>query len=163
MIKEIETRRSIRKYTDKEVTKEDLLDLLKAAMHSPTARNLQEWRFFVSNSRDVLDKIATIPAYLMLQKAKAVIIVCGDRTINSEEYCFVDCAAATQTILLEATHKGIGTCWCAIEPRKERSDALRKLLKLKDNIFPVALISIGYPGEEKGIEDRFDDTKITWL
>lgn len=163
MIKEIETRRSIRKYTDKEITKEDLLDLLKAGMHSPTARNLQEWRFIVSNNKEVLDKIATIPAYQMLLGARAVIIVCGDRTINSEEYCFVDCAAATQTILLEATHKGIGTCWCAIEPRKERSDALRDLLKLEDNIFPVALVSLGYPAEEKGIEDRFDDNKITWL
>lgn len=163
MIKEIETRRSIRKYADKEITKEDLLDLLKAGMHSPTARNLQEWRFIVSNNREVLDKIATIPAYQMLLGARAVIIVCGDRTINSEEYCFVDCAAATQTILLEATHKGIGTCWCAIEPRKERSDVLRDLLKLEDNIFPVALVSLGYPAEEKGIEDRFDVNKITWL
>lgn len=163
MIEEIKTRRSIRKYIDKDVAKEELIDLLKAGMHSPTARNLQEWRFFVSNSREVLDKIASIPAYQMLLGAKAVIIVCADKTINSEEYCFVDCGAATQTILLEAKHLGIGTCWCAIEPRKERSNPLREILKLEDNIFPVALISIGYPGEEKGIEDRFDENKITWL
>lgn len=163
MIKEIETRRSIRKYVDKEVTKEELLDLLHAAMHSPTARNLQEWRFYVSNNREALDKVASIPAYQMLLGAKAMIVVCGDKTINSEEYCFVDCAAATQTILLEAASIGLGTCWCAIEPRKERSEPLKDLLHLDDNIFPVALISIGYPGEEKGVEDRFDENKITWL
>ena len=163
MIKEIETRRSIRKYTNKEVTKEVLEDLLKAAMHAPSARNVQEWRFYVSNNRKVLDDIANIPAYQMLKGAGAVIIVAGDTNENSESFCYVDCAAATQNILLEAKSLGVGTCWCAIEPRKERSDALREYLKLENNIFPVALISIGYPDEEKGIEDRYDENKIHWL
>lgn len=163
MIKEIETRRSIRKYSNKEVNKEELVDLLKAAMHAPTARNLQEWRFVVSNNREVLDAISDIPGYAMLKEAGAVIVVCGDLNISKYEYIHVDCAAAVQNILLEAKHLGIGTCWCAASPREERVNPLKEYLKLPENILPVALISIGYPGEDKDIEDRYDEKKITWL
>lgn len=163
MIKEIEARRSIRKYSEKLVTKEEVEDLLKAAMHAPTARNLQEWRFIASVNRKTLDDLAEIPAYQMLKGASAVIIVMGDTDVNSEEFCYVDCAAATQNILLEATSKGIGTCWCAIAPREERMKPIADYFKLKENLLPIALISIGYPGEEKGIDDRYDEKKVTWL
>lgn len=162
MIEEIKTRRSIRKYQNKEVSKEVLYDLLKAAMYAPTARNKQEWRYIVSNKRETLDEIAKIPFYEMLKGAGAVIITLGDLTVNEEAFCYVDCAAATQNILLEAKSLGLGTCWCAIEPRKERSSALRECLNIDENLFPVSLISIGYPDEEKGIEDRFDEKKIIW-
>ena len=163
MIREIETRRSIRKYSEKEVSKDTLKDLLKAAMHAPTARNLQEWRFVASNNREVLDKISTINGYQMLKDAKAVIVVCGDTNISNYEYVHVDCALATQNILLEATHLGLGACLCAGNPRKDRIAPLIEYLKLKENILPVAIISIGYPAEEKTIEYRYDENKITWL
>lgn len=163
MIKEIETRRSIRQYADKEVTKNDLETLLRAAMHAPTARNLQEWRFTVSNNKQVLKDLSLIPAYKMLENAGAVIIVSGDLNINSAEFIYVDCAAAVENILLEAKAMGIGTCWCACAPRADRMDAIKKYLKLDDNILPVAVISIGYPLNEIGIEDRYDEKKITWL
>lgn len=164
MIKEIETRRSIRKYENKEVTKEDLKDLLVAAMHSPTARNLQEWRFIASNNREVLDGLSKIPCYKMLEGAGAVIVVMGDLYVNErKEYLYVDCGAATQNILLEAKSRGLGTCWCAIGPKEERLEAIIDFFKLDKNLIPIALVSIGYPGEEKGIEDRYDENKITWL
>lgn len=162
MIEEIKTRRSIRKYQNKEVSKDLLTELLKAAMHAPTARNKQEWRFIVSNNRETLDAIAKIPAYKMLEGAGAVIITLGDLTVNEEAFCYVDCAAATENILLEAKSLGLGTCWCAIEPREDRSNALKECLNIADNLFPVSLISIGYPNEEKGIEDRFDENKVIW-
>lgn len=163
MIKEIETRRSIRKYIDKEITKEDLKDLLVAAMHAPTARNLQSWRFIASNNRKVLDDLAKIPAYQMLSTAGAVIVVMGDLDVDNEVFNYVNASAAVQNILLEAQNKGIGTCWCAIGPREDRMNAIKDYFKLKDNLLPIALISIGYPDEIKGIEDRYDENKIIWL
>ena len=48
-------------------------------------------------------------------------------------------------------------------PREDRMNAIKDYFNLKDNLLPVALISIGYPGEEKGIEDRYDENKVTWL
>ena len=163
MIKEIQTRRSIRKYIDKPISKEDLEDLLRAAMFAPTARNQQTWRFIASNNREVLSGLSKIPAYKMLETAGAVIIVMGDLDADTDIFNYVNCSAAVQNILLEAKAKGIGTCWCAIGPREERMNAIKDYFKLADNLLPIALISIGYPDEEKGIEDRYDENKVVWL
>ena len=45
----IEKRRSIRKFSDKPVSREILKELIKAAALAPTASNLQAWRFFVAD------------------------------------------------------------------------------------------------------------------
>ncbi len=47
LIDEIKTRRSVRKYTEQPVTKEDLQVLLEAASFAPSAHNAQPWRFMV--------------------------------------------------------------------------------------------------------------------
>ena len=47
MMKEIFHRTSIRKYKEKNVSKEDIEVLLKAAMAAPSAGNQQPWHFYV--------------------------------------------------------------------------------------------------------------------
>ena len=47
MLEELWTRQSIRRYEDKAVEDEKLEELLHAAMHAPTARNTQSWRFMI--------------------------------------------------------------------------------------------------------------------
>ena len=52
------TRRSIRKYTDKPVTDEQVKMLLTAAMAAPSAGNAQPWQFVVVRDHDLLAKVA---------------------------------------------------------------------------------------------------------
>ena len=47
----INTRRSIRKYTDQPVEDELLVKMLEAAMNAPRARNMQEWKFIVVKNK----------------------------------------------------------------------------------------------------------------
>ena len=61
MLKEIEQRQSIRKYLNKPVEPEKILELLKAAMNAPTARNTQEWKFkVITNSQALNDMTKAI-------------------------------------------------------------------------------------------------------
>lgn len=164
MLKEIKNRHSIRKYTSKKVSKQDLEKLLASGMQAPSARNEQPWSFIVVQSRKLLTEMSkTTPYQAMLKKASAAIIVLGDSKIASKEYCLIDCSAAIENILLEATHLGIGTCWCAIAPRKERIQAYRDIFHIKRHIIPVGVISIGYPNEEKKFINRYYQEKVTWL
>ena len=55
MLKELYERQSIRKYLDKPVEEEKIMELLRAAMNAPTARNTQSWRFMVIENREALD------------------------------------------------------------------------------------------------------------
>ena len=75
------SRRSIRKFTDQEVTKEQITSLLKAAMSAPSAGNKQPWEFIIIKNRETLDKIQEFHQYTkMLSMAKLAIVVCGNST-----------------------------------------------------------------------------------
>lgn len=47
VLKTIESRRSVRTFLDKEIPEADLLAVLQAANHAPSAHNQQSWRFVV--------------------------------------------------------------------------------------------------------------------
>ena len=58
------TRRSIRVYDpSKRATKEQILDILDAAMHAPTAMNKQPWEFVVATDPEVVNAITKIHPY----------------------------------------------------------------------------------------------------
>ncbi len=77
-------------------------------MYAPSARNEQPWHFLVINERDMLKRIMEIHPYAsMLSSASHAILVCGDEELElSKGYWSVDCAAATQNILLAAHANG---------------------------------------------------------
>ena len=54
------TRRSIRKYLDKEIPNGEINNLLKSAMYAPSAMNSQAWHFVVINQRKKLDEILKV-------------------------------------------------------------------------------------------------------
>jgi len=164
VIKAIIERRSIRKYSERPVEKSEINLLLKSAMYAPSARNQQPWHFIVIDNRSLLDRIMKVPPYAsMLSAASAAILVCGDDQLElSKGYWSVDCAAATQNLLLAAHAMGLGAVWLGVYPRKERQDDIREIFDLPDHVHPFSLISIGNPGEEKGVPERFKEERIRW-
>jgi len=162
MLQTILTRRSIRKFKNVPVKESDIMDLLKAAMAAPSAGNSQCWEFIVIKERDILNKIPNFhPFAQMTLQSPFAIVVCAD--INREKYKDrwpLDCAAASQNILLAAHEKGFGAVWVGIYPEEARIKGLTELLQLPDNIKPVSLIPVGYPDESKPPSNRFDLNKI---
>ncbi len=63
MLKEIKQRQSIRKYKNTLVEKEKIVEILKAAMNAPTARNTQEWKFKVITNKTALNDIVNLSPY----------------------------------------------------------------------------------------------------
>ncbi|MEI6124730.1 MAG: nitroreductase family protein [Bacteroidota bacterium] len=157
VLETILTRRSIRKYIDKDIPNEMVDQLLEAAMYAPTANNSQAWSFIVINERRLLNQLATIHPYAkMLKYAPLAILVCGDKQIEENEgYLSVNCAAATQNILLAAHALGIGSVWLGVYPRAERTQPISDLLNLPLQILPISLISLGWPDEKKPKPERF--------
>lgn len=164
MLKEIAERQSIRKFTKQTVEEEKIEDLLKAAMRAPTARNTQSWRFMVVTNREALDSMTDLQPYTgMMKSAACAILVMGDTQTNPlQEYLYVDAAAAIENILLEAVHIDLGTCWCAIGPSPERIQNFRSYYKIEERYLPIAAIAIGYPDEQKEIQDRYDPAKVSY-
>ena len=157
-------RRSIRRYRRGNVDKSVIKELLIAGMYAPSARNQQPWHFVVTGDRETLGRIMSVHPYAsMLSGAALAILVCGDETLElSKGYWAVDCAAATQNILLAAHALGLGAVWLGVYPRRERQDAIREIFSLPGHIHPFALVSVGYPAEEKAVPDRIREDRVHW-
>ncbi|NLI99205.1 nitroreductase family protein [bacterium] len=151
------TRRSIRKYTSKPVSKETVETLLRAAMAAPSAGNQQPWQFVVVTDRTVLDE------HPVCKGAPCAILVCGDANLEKYKgYWVIDCTLATANILAAAHAMGLGSVFLGIYPHEESMNNLRKALGLGDNLIPLTLLPLGYPAEEKPASNRFDPARISW-
>lgn len=53
-------RKSVRKYTENIVSKNDLIKILKAATHAPSGKNLQNWHFVVVRNKEKIQELAVI-------------------------------------------------------------------------------------------------------
>ncbi|MFO7526301.1 MAG: nitroreductase family protein [Ignavibacteriaceae bacterium] len=156
------TRRSIRKYKDRQIKKDKLDNILKSAMYAPSAMNLQAWHFIVIDDSHILNEtIKSIPHAELLKQTPAAILVCGDTAIEkNESWMIQNCSAAIENILLAAHGLGIGSCWIAIHGIAEVVENVSKQFKLPENVVPVSLISLGYPDETVTAEDRFNKEKV---
>jgi nitroreductase len=156
------TRRSIRKYTDKEISGELVKKLLQAAMAAPSAGNKQPFQFIVIRERSTLEQIPTFHRHgKPITGANLGILICGDQEIEFDrERIILDCAAATENMLLAAHALGLGAVWLGIYPVEERIAGIRKLLDIPAHIDPVSLVSLGYPGEQFPVVDRYKAERI---
>jgi nitroreductase len=155
------TRRSVRNYTDVPVSDDAVDQLLRAAMSAPTAAS-QPWHFVVIRDRNLL---ASIPAFHphaeMLKQAQVGIAVCGDPTWGSlRDRWPLDCAAATENVLIAANAMGLGAVWVGIYPVEERIQGLRKLLGIPEPIVPLCVVSLGHPAEKKAPLNRYRPDRI---
>ena len=164
MLEAIATRQSIRKYTDKEVTNQQIEEMLHAAMRAPSARHIYATRYMViSNKEDLLSFGAFSPKLYCMDTASKAILVMFDKELTGYEFGYVDAAAAIENMLLEAKNMGLGTCWCAVGPREDRIEFFKNKYQVDDKYELVAIVSVGYPDEVRPIVDRFDPNNITWL
>ncbi|MDR2010845.1 MAG: nitroreductase family protein [Bacteroidales bacterium] len=163
VIENILSRKSVRNYTDQKITEEQFDIMLRAAMAAPSAQNRQPWCFIIVDDRALLETMGTseiLPYSKMTGKAAAAIIVCCDKEkagTNGESGFWVqDCSAATQNLLLAAESLGLGAVWNGLFPVTERSDYVKEVLSLPDNIIPFALVPMGYPAGEEKPKDKYN-------
>ncbi len=133
-LKMIYTRRSIRVYSDRQISDEDIEKILKAAMLAPSAGNEQPWHFIVVRDKETLKKMSEAFTFgQMLPNASAAIVVCADPKLSKYPYemWVQDCSAATENILLAARCLGIGSVWLGVYPGG-RMKALRELLGIPE-------------------------------
>lgn len=147
----IETRYSVRAYSDREVEAEKLNYILECARLAPSACNRQPWRFVVVRSAAKRSALHACYDRPWFAEAPLYIAVCADtaqswkRTPDGKDHADVDAAIAAEHICLAAAEQGLGTCWiCNFDPA--RCDAV---LELPAEWRTVALFPIGYAATEQ--------------
>lgn len=169
ILRGIHARKSVRSYSSQVVEEATVLQLLQAAMAAPSARNVQPWRFYVITRPALLQELAEgLPYAKMLHEAPLAIVVAGDTrqgNPNAEQQLnwTLDCAAATQNLLLAAGALGLGAVWTGVYPYAERIRVVQQALDLPEHIVPLNVIPIGYPAGQEMPKNKWDPEKIQWL
>ncbi|NOS67437.1 MAG: nitroreductase family protein [Candidatus Peribacteraceae bacterium] len=154
----VKQRRSIRYYSDKPVSKDDVLKLLEVAHLSPSVENAQPWHFHVIFNQDMKRKLMSACCYGNFVDAAGVFIVVScdhshefsmpEVVWNPKELEF-SCMAAMMHVILGATAMGLGSCWVSLHHGQ-----VHEFMKLPREHTVVGGVMLGHfkAGEEKSGE-----------
>jgi nitroreductase len=167
VLETIRDRRTIRRFTDQEVSDDQVDTLLEAAMYAPNRLNRQPWHFVVIRDKRLQKHLADFLGLHPYLEEAPVLIAAAARPELSTTW-MMDLSAAVENMLLAATALGLGTAWVG-EPDSVRwtmaeeviSDAIHVPAEIDMRI--PALIAVGYPAQTRPPHkrsDRFDPTKV---
>ena len=153
VVQAILSRRSVRRFTDKDIPKKVLEMILRSGYHAPSGHNMQSWRFTVlRNESDIakLKETARISAekekvdFYGFENPKVMILISNDdRNPNGCQ----DSSCAAENIMLAATSYGVSSVWLnplrklrQVEPVKSVLDSF----DIPENHTVWASIALGY-------------------
>lgn len=165
VISAIKSRRSVRKFKEEPLSRQQLLELLEAGVWAPSGGNRQTWRFVAVSTPAGVKKIKMVTPG-MGGAPTAVIAIAHDMDLvdrkegnqQPESIAKMDSAMAAQNILLAAEAMGLGSCVIASFNAK----GVAKVLNLPDNWKPHLLISLGYPAADPKPPARKFEEIIWW-
>ena len=169
-MKHILTRRTIRKYAQREVTEQLLGRLLTEAARTQTMGNLQLYSVVVTRSEEKKRQLA--PAHFnqpMVTEAPVVLTICADfnRTTQwalnrkaqpgydnllSYQNAATDALLYTQTLCCLMDEEGLGYCFLGTTVYQPQQ--IIDVLGLPRLVMPVATLTVGWPAEEPPQSDR---------
>ncbi len=179
----IASRRSIKKFTERTVTQEEIEQLLDAAVQAPNHRMTQPWRFYVLGAmarraygealgrrkakrvddpeaaRMVIDKVASEHAALPAMLAVAIV---QDENPEIREEDYAAAMMAVENLSLSATSLGLGA---HIKSGGVMADpAARAAVGVPDDQRIVAIVNLGEPAEVPSPKSRLSAAELTtWV
>ena len=121
---------SIRKYQDKPVEKEKIMQILKAGMQAPSACNQQPWEFYVVTDKEKIEELSKATPYSRCAAGAPVVIVPVYRTkgLVVQDMAQIDMSIAQENIWLETDALGLGGVWIGIAPMQDRMDLVHDMM-----------------------------------
>ena len=157
--------KSIRDYTEAQITPEIRADILACACAAPSGGNQQAYTIIDITDPSIKEKLSiTCDNQPFITKAQMVLLFCADCRKWNQAYAaaslpvtdpciteligaVTDAVIAAQNSVIAASGHGIGSCY--IGDIKENCETVRQLLKLPDHVFPAAMVVYGYPTEKQ--------------
>lgn len=163
VIKTILNRRSVRVYSSELISAEHLESILKCGLYAPSGCNEQPWHFTVIQNKDLIKELsveakkefansenedfrmmANNEKFDMFYNAPAIVVVSGRVSAITAP---IDCAAATENMILAAESLGIGSCWVGLVTflfKSARAKEYLEKLQIPEGYEPYYAITLGY-------------------
>ncbi len=164
-LKTIFGRKSVRVFTEREISREDKDTILKAAASAPSAGCQQLYTILDITDPALRAHLAeTCDHQPFIAEAKMVLIFCADCSKWYRAFQAAGCEPrmpgegdlllavsdaniAAQNAVLAAESLGIGSCF--IGDIMENCESHRQMLRLPRYVFPAAMLVFGYPTEQQ--------------
>ncbi len=147
----IKSRRSYRHgYTERQVTKDELLQIIEAAYEAPSGCNLQTVDVIGILDPVLLREVKDIVDIKWAEDATAaVVLVCRKltRAGAGESRYKEDFGAAAENLLVQVASMGLASCWIQGGIEGEKASALHSLLGVPDDILVMGYFPIGEPAK----------------
>ncbi len=157
-------RRSIRRYTEEEVSAENVRLILEAALLAPTSKSSRSWQFVVVDDKEMLERLSQCkPAGAApIAKAAFAVVVAGDPTLSDP--WIEDASIAAAYMQLQAADLGLGSCWIQVRGRfcgdtTPSEEYVQELLGMPDTLPVVCIMTFGHKNEERR---PVDTSKLLW-
>ena len=165
VIRQLHARKSVRVYTDREITPEEKAAILEAAVQAPSAGNQQLYTILDITDPALKEALVhTCDHQPMIAEAKMVLIFCADCKKWYDAYLATDCnprkpgvgdlllavcdtVIAAQNAVTAAESLGIGSCY--IGDVMENCEQQRELLQLPEYVMPVGMVIFGFPTQQQ--------------
>ena len=161
----IRSRWSPRAFSNKEVSKEDLVVMLEAARWAASCFNEQPWRFLVAPKSDpaAFAKFLNllVPANQVWAKEASVLLITAAKRMFSHQetanhYGMHDTGAALANLFLQATALGLqGHGMGGFDRERARQD-----LSIPDDYEVAAAVALGYPGSPDSLPEKYRDMEL---
>ena len=168
----INKNRSYRRfYQDYKIDKEQLFKLVNLARLSPSPRNLQALKFWISNDEKLNEKIFPSLAWAgyikdwpgppLGEQPAAYIFILADKNISDnfqKDFLPTASGIAAQSILIGASELGLGGCIIAAFQKAR----IKETISLNDNLEVLLILALGKPKENVIIQDVDSSDSITY-
>ena len=160
----IKVRRSMRKFTEEELTQEQVVTLMKAALMAPTSKRSNSWQFIVVDDKESLKKLSFCKeqASQFIADAALAIVVVADPLVS--DVWIEDASIASILIQLQAEDLGLGSCWVQVRERQAANgmpsdEFVREVLDIPLQLQVLSIIAIGHKGMER---KPFNEDHLQW-
>lgn len=166
----LRSRRSIRKYTAREIDDELLNEILTLGCRSSNTGNMQVYSIIATRDKKIKEEL--LPAHFnqkMIIEAPVVLTFCADFN-RFNKWCelrnavpgydnflsfvtaAIDALIVAQTVCIAAEAKGLGICY--LGTTTYMANKIIEILKLPAGVVPVTTITMGWPAENPAAVDR---------
>lgn len=170
LLKTIISRSSVRKFSDKPISKELLTILLTAAQSAPSKSNLQQYSILIMQDETIKMKVADLigntkwalsaPVFLLfLADIRRNINITNNKgydhknnNVDTFMNAVIDSALSMQSLICAAEASGLGIC--PISMIRNIIDEIKKICQLPKGVFPIAGLALGWPNEKAPISIR---------
>lgn len=160
----IKNRRSMRKFTEEELTQEEVVALLKAALMAPSSKRTNCWQFVVVDDKETLQKLSWCKemASSFLADAALGIVVLADPLAS--DVWIEDAAIASMMIQLQAEDLGLGSCWIQVRERFTSDgipsgEYVHDVLGIPLQLQVLSIIAVGRKGMQR---KPFNEEHLQW-